>query len=229
MITLQNYLLNFNLMSIEIKYKNELGADISSQQQRDLVNYTKLTFDSGQLKIIETFSQGRKSISRTVEYFLSPEENKTDLLRQFSSTVNNRKSIFYFNKQSANNINLWDYEEYGKDEKLYFKGKQAFDALDRLVFDCTFDLATNQLKDSATKYYYGTAVENTTDDPVLSFTYDSNGDITWIMDTQEKFGYIKGISLNEYLADTKFSQVNFPWDQHPYYHSVTPYLPTGDL
>lgn len=106
MITLQNYLLNFNLMSIEIKYKNELGADISSQQQRNLVNYTKLTFDSGQLKIIETFSQGRKSISRTVEYFLSPEENKTDLLRQFSSTVNNRKSIFYFNKQSANNINL---------------------------------------------------------------------------------------------------------------------------
>jgi hypothetical protein len=216
-------------MSIEIKYTDGFGSEISSEQQRKLVNYDKLTFDSGNLKMIESFHQSRGIDYGIIKYFLSPEENKTDLLQHYSSAVNNVSCIFYFNKQFANNINLWDYEEYRKDEKLYFKGKQAFDALNRLVFVCGFDLATNQLKDRAKKYYYGAAAENSTNDSILWFTYDSNGDLNSITDIQEKFGYNESISLDEYLADTDFSQIDFPWNQHPYYHAVTPYLPTGDL
>jgi hypothetical protein len=216
-------------MSIEIKYKDELGAYVSSQQLGKQETYDKLTFKSGNLKIIESFYQSGVTNYKTVYYFLEPDEYKTGILQRYTSASNNVSCIIYFNKESANNINLWDFEEYGEDGKLYFKGKEAFDKLNRIIFHCTFDLSTNQMRRGATKHYYGSVAENPTDDSLLDFDYGSNGNLDLIIDVQEKFGYIEGISLDEYLADAKFSQVDFPWNQHLYYHAVTPYLPSGEL
>lgn len=216
-------------MSIEIKYTDEYGGNISSQQQSNFGRYNKLTISSGNIKMIESFKQSRGINYKTINYFLDPNENKVDILQQYSDPLNNARCIIYSNKQSANTINLWDFEEYSKDTILLFKGKQAFDSVNRIIFACTFDLLTNELQNGAIKHFYNIPSENPSNGLLLQFTYDSNGNIDWIIDIKEKFGYIKGISLDEYLADTEFSQVDFPWNQHPYYHAVTPYLPIGDL
>jgi hypothetical protein len=216
-------------MSTQIKYTNELGSIITTQQQSSLTNYNKLTYISDNLKMIESYEQSSDVNYKTVKYFLDTTEDKNTILQQYSDAVNNVSCILYFNNQAGNGFNLWDWESYSKDSQLYFKGKEVYDNKNRLIFSCSFDLITNLLDDGAFKNYYGNQFDNPNDDLLLEFTYTSSGDVDLIFDIQGNFGYIEGISLDDYLADSQFSQQDFPWDQHTYYHAVTPYLPTGDL
>ncbi len=216
-------------MNTEIKYKDGFGNIITEEQQKYLTEYEKITYEMNQIKMIEYFKKHRGIDRKTVDYFLSSDKDKNDILQKYSDPVNHVRCILYFNNQIANNFNLWDWESYSEDAQITFKGKIVYDSKHRLIFYCSFNLLTNKLDNGAWKNYYGNIFENEHDDKLLIFDYDNNGDIDWIIDIKEKFGYTKGISLNQYLADTDFSQVDFPWDKHPYYHTVTPYLPTGDL
>ncbi|SDP97646.1 hypothetical protein SAMN05428975_4457 [Mucilaginibacter sp. OK268] len=216
-------------MSTQVTYTNELGSIITPQQRNSLTNYNKLTYISGNLKIIESYEQSRNISYRTVRYFMDETEDKNIILQQNSDVTNNASCIVYFNKQETNGFNLWDWESYSKKGHLYFKGKEVYDSQSRLIFTCSFDLVTNQLQDGAFKNYYGNQFENPSDVLLLEFTYKSSGDVDLIFDCNGNYGHTKSISLNEFLADTQFSQQQFPWDQHEYYHAITPYLPTGNL
>jgi len=156
-------------------------------------------------------------------------EDKDIILQQNCDVTDNTSCIVYFNKQETNGFNLWDWESYSKEGRLYFKGKEVYDNQSRLIFSCSFDLVTNQLEEGAFKNYYGNQFENPNDDLLLEFTYKNNGDVDLIFDYNENYGRTKGISLNEFLTDTQLSQQQFPWDQHKYYHAITPYLPTSNL
>lgn len=81
----------------------------------------------------------------------------------------------------------------------------------------------------ARKFYYENQVSNAADDLLLKVTYNANGCVNLIFDANENFGYTKAISLATFLDDTDFSQEVFPWNEHPYCHSVLPYLPSGSL
>lgn len=215
-------------MSVQIKYTDELGSKITAQQQSNLVRYNKLTYVSGELKIIEAIGQGRDANHTTVSYFLDSSEDKNHILQQYNDP-NIVACVLHFNKQTENGFSMWDWEQYNKTSILIFKGKKAFTDANRIICHSTFNLVTNELEEGAVKVYYGNQFIDERDDQFLRITYMANGEVDLIFDVNEKFGYIKGISLGQFLADKQFSQQDFPWDEHPYYHSAYPFLPIGNL
>lgn len=212
-------------MSKQIKYLNESGSIISAEQQASLEDYHKLTFIDGSIKIAEMFYVLKNITHREVSYFMDESESKNAILNRYSDTINKVNCILYFNKQELNGFTKWDWEAYSKDSILKFKGNEVYDFNHKLIFNCSFDLTTNELQEGAFKCYYANESEDPNIDRLLKFTYDENGDIDLIFDSNGNYGYAEAFSLNEFLADTNFSQVLFSWDQHTYFHSVNPFLP----
>jgi hypothetical protein len=212
-------------MSTQIKYKNILGSFITLQQKTSLTDYKKLTYIYDTLKIIESNVMIEGLNYKTMSYFLDATEDKSTILNRYIDSLNKVKCILYFNKQSSYGFDQWDWESYSYNSELTFRGKEVFDSKGRMIMTCTFDLVTNSLQDRAVKYYYGNQLDDENDDNLFQFEYDQDGDLDMVFDVQENFGYIEGIRLETFLANVKLSQVTFPWDQHPYYHSALPYLP----
>jgi hypothetical protein len=217
------------IMDIQIRYANELGSPITMQQQQLLNNYQKLTYVSNQLKMVENIRFLDNVIYKVVKYFLDSAEDKTTILDEYTNANTETSCILYFNMQSVPGFSLWDWEDYSETAQLAFKGKAVFDDKNRLVMSCSFDLLTNALRPGALKNYYSDYTGDENADNLLQFEYDSDGEVDLVFDVQGKFSYIEGITLGTYLQDTVFSEVDFPWDEHPYYHSIIPYLPTGNL
>lgn len=216
-------------MTIQTKYTNDLGITVTDQQLSTLRSYKKITIDTGVVKMIERFWKTDDMTFKIVNYFLSKTENKQEIVERFSDIENDISCRIYFNKQSQNGFDLWEYEEYTRTTEIVFKGKEVFDSNNRMIFSANFDLNTGALLLGATKIYHSGISDNPLNDELLMFSYKEDGSVDLIYDSQEEFGYIKGIYLDKYLADTQFSQVDFPWDQHTYYHNVLPYLPAGSL
>jgi hypothetical protein len=216
-------------MDTQIKYTDEFGSVISEQQRETMVTYNKETLVDGNLKMEESLGLGRNKDYAHINYYLGAGEDKNTVIQNYCDRVKLISCTMHFNKVSVNGFNQWDWEDYHRDQSLKFKGIVTFDQNQRLIFLCDFDLVNDELMAGAVKYFYGNQFVNAYDDRLLEFRYDADGMVESIIDVHENYGYIKSITLSDFLKDTDFSLVQFPWDQHRYYHAVTPYLPTGAL
>lgn len=213
-------------MATIIKYANELLNPITESQLSMLQKYNKLIYEDGLLKVIEFYGKTRSINYKRTNYFLNSSENKNFIIDQFTDSTKNEMCLVYFNKQSLGDYNLWDWESYSMDRVLKLKGKHVFDKNNKIILSINYDLDTNAIK-SAYKYYYENLIEGEMTDHLLRFSYD-NGELDSISDIKSTYGYIQSIDLEQFLADIEFSQVQFPWHQHPYYHSLYPLLPQSE-
>jgi hypothetical protein len=214
---------------MEIRYTNLFDESITSQQKDALDRYYILHYDAGQLKIREQVIKHRGQTFRYVTHYLGQTEDKEAVLHDAINLQKYDKCIVYFNRQSANGFSLWDKETYNKESNLIFKGKEVFDSLNRTILNAYFDLNTNMLKAGARKFFYTDKYANDFENILFEFSYMSDGSMHTINDLHDTYGYRKGIYLDDFLTDEWYSQHIFPWDQHPYYHSVYPFLPEGPL
>jgi len=216
-------------MSNQIKYINIFGSPITAQQQNTLIDFKKMTFISNSVKTIEIFENIGEISYKSTKYFIDATENKQDIIQKHVDPTTNSNLVIYSNKVQSNGFDLWDWESYETSSQSSFKGKEVFDSQLRTLFTCTFNKSTNALLPGSQKYYYGNQFVSPTEDLLIEFTYDANWNVDLVFDSNEKYGYIEGISLATFLDDTNFSQDVFPWNEHPYYHSALPYLPSGNL
>lgn len=208
------------------KFFNEFGDKITFYQATSSKFYRKMVYDDDmRLQSYEESISSKSGVQLVLYKFVQPGENHLMILESLPQTYD--KYVLYFNVSRQGIYSIYDWEEFTSSKVLKFKGKTVFDENYRIIFDCSLDLVTGSLLPNAEKYFYGNDKENQYDNILLEFVYDETGDIVWIIDVNENFGYIRGISLNEYLQDTKFSQIDFPWSQHPYYHSAYPFMPEG--
>ena len=210
-------------------YKNILGENISINQFNLLDENILETIDdtTGELKIIETTRMGRQFQTRGYDYFLDISEDKNNIIQLYMSKSLFKGISIYENKTNLFGFTAYDVEDYNKEGVLSYKNKEVYDSLNRIVFYCSFDLLTNEIRKSVTpvKYYYGN--ENDLPDLILKFTYEFNEDlnqfVTYVLDEND-------VTLQFNTMNTaKFIEVfgqEF-WDSHPYYHSLYPLLPTS--
>ncbi|WP_426327875.1 hypothetical protein [Pedobacter sp. R-06] len=211
-------------MSTQIKYKNNVGSFIADQQIQGLSEYNKITYQDNEIKTIENFIKSKTKNKKVISYFLGPGEDKVSIIQQNTSVLDNKSCLIYLNKQSENDFNLWDIEEYDSEGLLQFKSKEVYDNKHRLIFMGVITNDTNLLKTGSLKYYYSNKYEDEYKDRLLEVVYDENGDVNIIVDINDHFDYYKAPSLEEFLLDTEGQQI-FPWEEHPYYHNAMPFLP----
>lgn len=158
-----------------IQYKNINGNSVTEEQFKMLTEYEIHTYDDSteELKKIETVRLKREGVTyKWFQYYMDPTENKNAIIQQFTDEVNDFRLGIYLNKQNSFGFIMWDYEGYTSAGILKTKGKIVFDDSERLIFSCSFDLQTNELKSFPypTKYYYGNSSE--LEGLVLRFTYE---------------------------------------------------------
>jgi len=215
-------------MSITTIYKNSFGSTISSEQASGMQEYEKLTYVNNQLKIIESF-EFVDAASTTISYFMDVDENKNSLISQYTDANKNVSCLLYTNKQTTNSFSLWDQEHYSVNGVLAGRAKIAFDERDRIILIAPLNIDTNMPQSLSIKKFYGDDNSNPSGETLLEFGYSPDNTIDYVFDPQGYFGYGDTLRFDQFLDDIEFSQHAFPWDQHPYYHSITPYLPEGDL
>ena len=210
-----------------IKYTNRYGHPITEQQVNVLDEYDIKTVNdvTGKTKIVERIRKNRQVIHKWLNYYLDSDENKDIVIQQLSNTLSSKGFTIYFNQQSSNGFDMWDCEDYNNEGILQHKSKMVVDSSERKIFDCSFDLQTNEIKSFPypTKYYYGN--NSQLEGLVLRFTYEldeNNNYQVRIKDVYETTGEIHTMSQDEFI---EFFGINF-WNAHPYYHSIEPYLPT---
>jgi hypothetical protein len=217
-------------MSSTIKYKNTFGTTISFNQVKTLNRYYIINCENGAVKTIISVDKYSGIEKKGISYYMGISEVKNDVLQNLKQFNSYHYFVLFYNKQNAYGVDLWDFEEYKENLTLNGKGKKAYDGKHRVVMSCGLDLQTNQPKGNFIyKKYYGNQFGNESEDLLIKVEYYENGNVDWIYDSNENFGYSDPISLQEFLADTEFSQQDFPWNQHPYYHSIYPFLPEGPL
>ena len=214
-------------MNTIIKYTNLLGQTITEEQMLSLKEFNKLTFIDGLLKIKEHHIESSK-IGKCVEfcYFLSGIEDKNVIVQQYTNQQLNHRCTVYFNEYFENGYTLWDKEGYSNAGILKRKFKEVFNQDRKMIMQLKLNIENNNVIE-AEKYYYKNQIQTELDDLLLEFEYDDKGQLTYIKDVNEFYGYIWQIDLKTFLEDIQFSQIDFPWDKNTYYHSLYPLIPGG--
>lgn len=211
-------------MAIVTKYLSETLDPITKDQSLIFDKYHEEIYLNGFLKKRIFHGNSRKGRYWVTEYFLDESEDINAILDEFSDPILNKRCIIYNNMQANGNYTLWDRAEYSIDKVIKFKGKTVFDSSNRRLVNIDYDINTNTIKE-AYKYFYENVYEGELSDRLLEFSYFENGELEYISDIKNRFDYVKPVNLTQFLADTHFSQVDFPWDQHTYYHNLYPLFP----
>ncbi|WP_417368874.1 hypothetical protein [Flavobacterium beibuense] len=214
-------------MAIVTKYLNETLDPITEDELLTYERYYEDIYIDGFLKKRTHLGNSRKGRYRITHYFLNDSEDINAILNEFCDLILNKRCIIYNNMQTNGNYTLWNWTEYSLEKVIKFKGKVVFDSNNRKLVLIYYDINTNSIK-RAHKYFYENIYEGELSDRLLGFSYFENGELEYISDIKNRFDYIKPVDLTQFLADTKFSQVDFPWDQHTYYHNLYPLFPEGD-
>jgi len=213
-------------MSIQIKYKNDSGFFIPEVQASALESFEKITYLDGAVKYIELTSPTRGGGSRiSIDHFMSSGEQMQDILDGYIGKYTT--VCLYFNKQTNLSFTSWDYNVYSAEGVLIGKATIVYDFYDRMIFSGELDLQTEQLKNTSSKIYYNPL--STKEEIHYMFAYDKQGNIEWINDFKNDDTWAGGYYSNEFQDIGSDPLIDFVWDQHPYYHSAYPFLPTGDL
>ncbi|KRB56734.1 hypothetical protein [Flavobacterium sp. Root186] len=212
-------------MNTNIKYTNQDGNYITSQQVANLKFFNKEFFYNNELKMVQKYgSKGRTNniILKGGDYYLSSDENLETIINQYASTGN--YWTFFYNNQSNNlGDSYWEYLFYNKGE-LETKGVKVFNSEKLLIASCTIDLKTNEMDDQR-KYFYGDLniyKRNEYEYPFLSVFYDENNDVRDIYIYDDDYQ-----SVDEFLSSDNARYFN--WISHPYFHNFAPMLPISSI
>ncbi|MFL9836047.1 hypothetical protein ABS768_00965 [Flavobacterium sp. ST-75] len=214
-------------MVIVTKYLSETLYPITEGQRLMSDIYHEEIYIDGFLKKRILHGNSHKGKYWITRYFLSDGEDINAILNEFCDVNLRKRCVIYYNMQTDGNYTLWDWTEYSLEKIIIFKGKTVFDSNNRTFVNIYYDINTNTIKE-AYKYFYENVYEGELSDILLEFEYFENGELEYISDIKNRFDYVKPINLTQFLADTKFSQVDFPWDQHTYYHNLYPLFPEGN-
>jgi len=213
-------------MSIQVKYKNNSGFFIPEVQAIASSSFKKITYLDGAMKYMEFTSPARGGGSRTrIEYFMSDNELIQDVLNKYMGEY--APIHLYFNKQTNLSFTLWDCDLFSTEGILLSKNKTVYDLFDRNIFSCELDKQTGEIKNHYFKTYYNQL--SSEEEAFFMFEYDKQGKLEWISDLKNDDTWAGGYYPNEFQDIGSDPLIDFVWDQHPYYHSAYPFLPTGDL
>jgi len=218
-----------NTMNIMLRYLNEFLDTITEAQAALLQSYVVDHFEDGLLKKREFYREAKSGKYKVTNYFSDSSENKALIIEQFTGISARGSCVIYFNMRASGEYSLWDWEQYSMEGILRLRGKTVLDAnyKEFLIIDTELDSDTIK---SAYKHYYGDVHAGEIKDLLLEFGYDKVGNLISICDVKGIYGYeTKSIDLERFLLDTEFSQIMFPWDQHPYYHNLYPLLPESEI
>jgi hypothetical protein len=212
-------------MTTTTKFFNKYSNPITASQVQQMDSYQVHNFIDGRIKSKDFYIDGQL---RKKSYYLDDDELLSHWVEAFTAKGNFSWSLF-FNKEQSGPFVQWEIKTYAKTGELKYRNIVVLDEFDQVIFRGDLDLEHDNIMNNMQKHYY---VNNPTDritNELLAFTYNADGSFRYIHDVQNLYDHIKPLELEAFLADTKFSQQQFPWDQHPYYHAATPYLPEGDL
>lgn len=212
-------------MATEKIFNNIYGDQINKIQLSSMSDYNIKTIIDNKLKMIERFED---KILTGGDYYLGENENKIDLIQDYC--INKKQNwYFHFNQQISGVFTLWDWEAVDENGNIYFKGKRVLGNKNRKVFYCKLDLETNELKGVPVKIFYQNIYDDENKDVLFKFYYKDDGTLYRVEDPNENYlDKIVGAKPQDFI-DSSYIQAVFPWEDHPYYHSALPYLPTGSL
>lgn len=172
-----------------------------------------------------------KSVSRYLEYFVNSEENPSAVLQQFLDLNEYEAIILYLNRQVSLQYTLWDVNMYDDEGNLEGKKKVAFDEKNRPIMSYHIDLNTGEIANIPSPYkrFYINEFDSDRENLRVQCEYNTDGTLQRIFDEDPNYGYIHPFSVPEFFENTAFSEVRFRWSEHPYYHSLYPLLPVGEL
>lgn len=209
---------------MSIIYTNEEGLVINKQQALLLPSYYINTYENNNRKKIEYTGFGENNTGRTIQYYLSPAENKNQILETYSDGKTGVS--IYLNATSQNGFTLWNSEGYGLGKILKRKEVVVYNSKDWEVMHCQIDINTGEIIGRGEKWYYGNQFPNQFDDLLLIFHYGTDSQLKEVQDFNYTYGLEMGsVQLDYFLSYMHSIQQDFPWDQHPYFHMLTPYLP----
>jgi hypothetical protein len=209
-------------METTVKYLDEHGVNITEQQCSILEGYSKITYIDNVIKQKEEFGTSRRyGESRFVEYFMDRSENKSDILQSYAD--GKTACSLRLNGKSQNGFTQWDNEDYSIDGVLKWKGNQVYDSAQRLVMYRDLDASTEAFSRGAKILYVDwlSHESHESGDILARFYYDYSGNIIDIGDPGIRLGDGDAMTLDYFLM----AAPDFLWEQHPYFHSLTPYLP----
>ena len=213
-------------MATNIIYTSETGLVITQQQMSTLGNYTAVTYVDGFVKKIVDFGTGRDGHSRYVQYYMNSSENKNDVIQSFADGKTGLE--VYFNNLSQNGFTQWNWEKYSQDGTLKLIGYTVYNNNHWEIMNLLFDPITSVMRNRSAKYYFGNQHKSQYDDLLLVFSYNADGSLSEITDYNDTYGFNDGPLLpDEFLLYMQAIGQDFSWDQHPYYHTLTPYLPNS--
>lgn len=212
-----------------VKYTNENNQEVNFQQLEMLTEFNHLTLDDATNKVLKIDKFFKNPKTQTVEQyggevFISPTDNLNDVINNHIGIGSKgRLWIFYHNKQANNNGDVkWDYMTYRKGI-LQDQGISVFDNRNREIANCHLDHATGLYTNKRKLFFgdpsifaYGFGDQNI---PNIKFWYNDDDTI------DEIFYYDDDYTLNEFIANSEI-MAKFPWNQHHFFHSFNPILPT---
>ena len=214
-------------MSINIIYTDLAYNLITDQQIESSYDYLKQTYENGDLKIVEHYSD-RKGFQELVQigglYYLRPNENLDDVIDR--SMAQSKDWTFYFNRiENAKKDTLWNYQTIYKGE-LKEEGKKAFDVLRRVIAYCVFEPETRSYVAKVKKFWgdpviFPTAIDSSS---ALTFYYEEETNMPYEVYCEYGLEYEYDYSIDEFQSRESIMAI-FPWDQHSYYHNFEPMLP----
>lgn len=211
-------------MATNIIYTNETGSVLTEQQVSLLTSYTIITYEDGNIKKTERTGMGKGNIYRSVQCYLDPTEDKDEIIQSYSDGKTGL--TIYFNAQSQNGFTQWNSEGYAPVGTLKSKGISVYNSENWVILSCSLDLNSGDPIAGGIKNYYGNHSPNQFDDRLLQFDYNADGSLDSITDFNDTYGFNDGsVQLDYFLSYMQSIQQDFSWNQHPYFHSLTPYLP----
>jgi hypothetical protein len=216
-------------MSTEIKYKNFEG-ELLTPQQLAVINddYSKEQYIDDKLKRVDYYIRG--SINWGA-YYLEDGENIQSVLTGLGEVW--QSTLLFLDEQAVGGYVARNWEVYQGANKLD-KGRTVYDSLNREVGEETLSLNTLDVIKVTKKYYLDQFGPFIDDGYVLNFgtfefTYDSPG---LPSEKIRVWVNLPGFDHKDYPINDQRNELTHPiirkifiWEDHPYYHSSSPFIP----
>jgi len=220
-------------MGTEIKYKNAFGEELSLQQIKSTSSdYSQEQYVDGELKRIDEFEAGEVVYGI---YYLSEGENIQTVLNELSEVWETAE--VYTSKETIGDSTARNWELYKGIQKIN-SGKNVYDSENREIASQQVSVLTGGIT-SVTKIFYletfGSFIDNgdVQNFGTIEFDYVYSEQIPGQIRVMVNLpGYeIKEYYLSErknVLLEPLIREV-FIWEDHPYYHSSFPLIPTSTV
>ena len=213
-----------------MKYKSAFGEELSWQQV-ELTNsdYSQEQYLDGELKRIDEFESGQVAYG---SYYLSELENVQTVLNELSAVWETAE--MFISKEITGDYTTRNWELYQGIEKIN-SGQNVYDSNNREIASQKIDISTGEITSVKKTYYletFGSFIDSgdVMDFGTIEFDYiyqlQIPGQIRIIVN-------LPGYEIKEHYVSEKKNVLLEPlireifiWEDHPYYHSSSPLIPS---